>query len=266
MKPQAEQSVRASVDVSVDPATAFRIFTQEIDAWWDRGPHNFYDGGRAAAIRFEPGVGGRFLEIYDEAAGDFLEIGRITLWDPGRRFVFRLSLSDTAVDIRFEPISGGTRVMLEQRTVPPAANIWFYTGWQNILGWFASGTAPNHRTSSRDLHRVIPILHYENTAAAAEWLIRVFGLRPRHENPIVTRDELLMGDSMVMLWPGAAKQSHSVYVYVDDLEAHFARAQAGGARIVQEIQRHGDRTYIAEDLEAHKWIFAQARPTQRHCR
>jgi len=68
--------VTASVEVSVDPETAFRIYTEEIDAWWVRGPVNFFDGGRAAAMRFEPGVGGRYLEVYDDAAADALEIGR----------------------------------------------------------------------------------------------------------------------------------------------------------------------------------------------
>lgn len=61
--------VIASVEVKVDPETAFRIFTEEIDAWWERGPHNFYDGGRAVAKRFEPRIGGRYLEVYDDATG-----------------------------------------------------------------------------------------------------------------------------------------------------------------------------------------------------
>ncbi|HEV3153714.1 MAG TPA: SRPBCC domain-containing protein [Candidatus Baltobacteraceae bacterium] len=130
-------AVRASVDVSTDPLTAFAIFTGEIDKWWKRGPHNFYDSRRAREMRFEPGVGGRYLEIYDGAAGDMLEIGRITIWEPGTRLVWRCSLDDTEIDVRFEAIESGTRVSLEQRLVPAGKKAEFYSGWDHILGWFA---------------------------------------------------------------------------------------------------------------------------------
>jgi uncharacterized glyoxalase superfamily protein PhnB len=51
------------------------------------------------------------------------------------------------------------------------------------------------------------------------------------------------------------------WVYVDDLDAHFAHARAGGATIVKEIHQQGYRAYEAEDLEGRRWTFAQARPT-----
>jgi uncharacterized glyoxalase superfamily protein PhnB len=54
---------------------------------------------------------------------------------------------------------------------------------------------------------------------------------------------------------------HAVWVYVDDLDAHFARSTAGGASIVAEITQHGYRSYEAEDLEGHHWTFAQAGPS-----
>jgi uncharacterized glyoxalase superfamily protein PhnB len=52
-------------------------------------------------------------------------------------------------------------------------------------------------------------------------------------------------------------------VYVDDLDTHLARAEAGGAKIVHGIRETGFRAYTAEDLEGHRWTFAQARPRQR---
>jgi hypothetical protein len=81
------EAITASVEVGVDPETAFQIFTAEIDRWWRPGPINWYDSQRAVGTRIEPGVGGRWLEIYDEANEDVLEIGRITVWEPGRRLV-----------------------------------------------------------------------------------------------------------------------------------------------------------------------------------
>lgn len=130
------KSVKATVEVSADPQTAFRMFTEEIDSWWERGPHNFYNSKCAVAMRFESGVGGRYLEIYDDAAGDALEIGKITVWEPGRRLVWKCSLDDTEIDIRFEPSGKGTRVSLEQRLVEGGTKASFYTGWNNILAWY----------------------------------------------------------------------------------------------------------------------------------
>jgi uncharacterized glyoxalase superfamily protein PhnB len=46
------------------------------------------------------------------------------------------------------------------------------------------------------------------------------------------------------------------------IDAHFARAQAAGAVIVQELadQFYGRRTYRALDLEGHLWTFLQPIP------
>jgi uncharacterized protein YndB with AHSA1/START domain len=72
-------------------------------------------------MRFEPGVGGRLLEIYDEASHDAFELGRVRVWEPGARLVFDFHARNfapgqiTEVEIRFEPDAGGTRVTLEHR-------------------------------------------------------------------------------------------------------------------------------------------------------
>jgi uncharacterized glyoxalase superfamily protein PhnB len=263
-------SVTAKVDVAVDPNTAFKIFTDEIDSWWDRGPTNFYDGARAIEKRFESGVGGRYLEVYDDATSDALEIGRITVWEPGKRLVFRHSLNDTEVDVRFEAIPTGTRVVLEQRLVPGGTKAEFNSGWHNILGWFAdwADRPAAARTPLMDYPRISPVLYYRDSAAAAEWLVRVFGLRRRHRD----LGELMLGDSVVIVRGfeaadhAAPATAHALYAYVDDIQEHFARSQAGGAVITGGIRKHGDRFYDAEDIGGHRWTFAQARPGQRSMR
>ncbi len=65
----------SEVEVGLDPDTAFAVFTEELDYWWLRGPINNWDSARVRAMRCEPGLGGRLLEIYDETAGDMLELG-----------------------------------------------------------------------------------------------------------------------------------------------------------------------------------------------
>lgn len=62
-----------TVEVSVDPLTAFMVFTEEINLWWKPGPINWYDSYRAIGTRMEPGVGGRWLEVYDDEANDVLD-------------------------------------------------------------------------------------------------------------------------------------------------------------------------------------------------
>jgi len=139
-------SVTASVEVDVDPTTAFELFTAGIDTWYKRGPHSFTDPKRAVGVRFEPGVGGRFLEVHDPATGEGVEWGRVLVWEPGERLVFSDLLSSsppapaTEVEVRFVPVDAGTRVTLEHRgldRVPPdvAAQRRRF-GWITLLGWF----------------------------------------------------------------------------------------------------------------------------------
>ena len=141
-------SVTTTVDVGVDPVTAFEVFTAEIDAWYQRGPHSWKHPERAVGIRFEPGVGGRWIEVWDRETGEGFDFGRITAWEPGERLVFDYLLHDgghvTEVEIRFEAIDGGTRVLLEHRgwdSLPAAlaaegvANV--QKGEPVLLEWFA---------------------------------------------------------------------------------------------------------------------------------
>jgi uncharacterized protein YndB with AHSA1/START domain len=138
-------SVSVSVEVAVDPATAFEVFTAEIDSWYQRGPHSWRHPERAVGIRFEPGVGGRLLEVHDAATGEGFETGRVLVWDPGERLVFADLVSSqppdlTEVEVRFDPIPTGTRVTLEHRgldRLPPEASAAKRKyGWITLLRWF----------------------------------------------------------------------------------------------------------------------------------
>jgi uncharacterized glyoxalase superfamily protein PhnB len=48
-----------------------------------------------------------------------------------------------------------------------------------------------------------------------------------------------------------------VVCYVDDVDAHCARAREAGANITEEVkdQVYGDRTYRVVDPEGHHWHF-----------
>jgi uncharacterized glyoxalase superfamily protein PhnB len=264
-----KSSASAAVTVAVDPAKAFAAFTDEIDSWWVRGPINFFDSGRAVAMRIESGVGGRVLEVYD--GNDALELGRITVWEPGVQLTYRSLVDDTEVDVRFDAVADGTRVRVTQTLLPGGERAFYF--WPNVLSWLVpwceerdgAGPAP------REIARLSIALYYEDPVGAARWLARVFQLGSWSGLPAEGDDpewiELHHGNVALLLFPLEGQRSqdapptHMPWAYVDDLDAHFAHAKATGAKIVSEIQQHGYRAYTAEDLEGRRWTFAQARPT-----
>ncbi|MEJ3748702.1 VOC family protein [Actinomycetes bacterium KLBMP 9797] len=267
-------SAQAQVEVAVDPATAFRAFTDEIDRWWVPGPINNWDSSRALGRRIEPGVGGRILEVYDEASADVLELGRITVWEPGARLVYRSSIDDTEVEVRFAPTPAGTLVRVDHRLLPggDADRAAFF--WPNVIHWLASWCR-DRDTAPAQPRRLAPLsvgLYYADPPAAARWLHRVFGLTSWDRVPAEGERpewiELHVGNVAVLLFPLAKDEenangavTHTVWVYVDDLAEHLARAEAGGATIVSGIQEHGYRSYVAADLAGHHWTFVQRMPT-----
>lgn len=274
------RSRSSEVEVRVDPATAFTAFTDELDLWWVRGPINSYDAGRLVAMRCEPGIGGRLLEVYDEATGDVLELGRITAWEPGRHLCWQSSLDDVRIDVRFEPTDDGTRVRLEA-TVPEGgadrggtAFIRVTPLWFGV--WVAKRDAAPHRL--HDLARFALTLHYVRPVSAARWLATAFGFEsavalPDADDPPSEDDahpwiEFHVGNCSLMIdrLEGApvdhSQLTHVPWVFVDDLEAHLARSRGHGATIVEEITTHGYTSYDALDVEGRRWRFARARPTQ----
>ena len=122
------------------------------------------------------------------------------------------------------------------------------------------------------MQTITPYLLYEDAAAAIEWLGRAFGfeerLRLTDDEGKVTHAELALGEGTLYLGhPGpdyrspkrVGASSHLVHVYVDDVDAHYARAVEAGATIKLEPEDmpYGERRYDAEDLEGQSWSFAQ---------
>lgn len=129
---------------------------------------------------------------------------------------------------------------------------------------------------------VIPMIAYEDSVAALEWLAEAFGFRERARqvgsDGLLSHGEMEAGDGVIMLatptpdyqspkhhretcaqarkWSTVPWIIDGVLVYVDDLDAHFARAKAAGATILTEVEEGPPgRRYRAEDLEGHRWFF-----------
>ncbi|MBA2460203.1 MAG: SRPBCC domain-containing protein [Actinobacteria bacterium] len=134
-------NVVRSVDVGVDPGTAFSLFTGEIGRWYRSERWSWNDPGRAVGIRIEPGIGGRWLEVWDAETGEGFELGRVLVWEPGVRLVVtyrnvHMPPGDTEIEVRFEPAEAGTRVTLEHRGVGHMSDEQRDNAWLSFMGWF----------------------------------------------------------------------------------------------------------------------------------
>jgi hypothetical protein len=274
--------VSSEIEVAVGPDVAFKVFTEEMDLWWVRGPINFGDAGRVVEVRCEPGVGGRIGEVLDDrASGPLRESARITAWEPGVRLCWASSVDDVQTEVRFESVGAGTRVVVEHR-IPAGGQDRGGTAWSRVVPlWFGRWCASREHTPHRpaDIARLGLGVYYARPGAAARWLADVFGFEPVTELPSEPDPlpegshgapwiEFRVGNASLMIFRrdgGAlpAPPTHVPWVYVDDLDAHLAHAEQAGAAILHRKEWPWLPSYVAEDLEANRWTFAQARPTQR---
>ncbi|OZI38158.1 glyoxalase [Bordetella genomosp. 10] len=132
-----------------------------------------------------------------------------------------------------------------------------------------------------DFHRPTfgSAVFYEDPRAAMEWLENAFGFARNmvisDQDGKLVHAEMRFGDGYITLGPKWAdfvdipasiggKNTQIIHTHLDsDIDAHYARAKAAGAEILQapEDQFYGDRTYRARDPGGHVWTFSQ---TVRH--
>jgi uncharacterized glyoxalase superfamily protein PhnB len=136
-----------------------------------------------------------------------------------------------------------------------------------------------------DWPRISSCVVYREAGAMIDWLCRAYGfalrLKVEGDDGSIVHSELEYGDGVVMVaqqrlgaqvrWGvplhsplTSGGNTQNLMVYVDDVDAHCARARAEGARIVEEPAVHdygdeywADRSYGAVDPEGHLWWFAQ---------
>jgi uncharacterized protein YndB with AHSA1/START domain len=117
-----QSAVRVGVLVRVPLATAFELFTRDIDLWWRRGPRFRNAGTRAGVVHIDPHVDGRVFEsIEDEHGPRTFEIGRVSAWEPPHRLVFSWRNANfaagevTEVEVQFRESKSGTQVEVTHR-------------------------------------------------------------------------------------------------------------------------------------------------------
>ena len=127
------------------------------------------------------------------------------------------------------------------------------------------------------MQTIFPILRYNDARGAIRSLCSTFGFVELFSVPesgeFVRHAQLKLGTNVIMIGSvrpddGTASpqalgvSTQALYVYVDDLDAHFARAQSAGADITSPPKDtdFGFREYHARDLEGHGWTFGTYRP------
>jgi uncharacterized glyoxalase superfamily protein PhnB len=137
--------------------------------------------------------------------------------------------------------------------------------------------------------RISTCIYYEDPAKAIDWIVRAFDFQVRlkieGEGGSILHSELTFHGGLITVGdvakPAASEgtvrgspkslggaNTQQMCIYVDDVDAHCARARAAGAKIVREPKTtdYGeeywvDRSYEAQDPEGHGWYFMQRMST-----
>ncbi len=116
---------------------------------------------------------------------------------------------------------------------------------------------------------VLPHIVYSDLPRAIEWLTRVFGFVEHfHYGDPISGAQLHLGNAWIMA--SATRESlqspaelgagtQCLTIFLEEVEAHFARAKSAGATIVEEPHEtvYGEFQYAAIDLEGHRWLFSR---------
>jgi uncharacterized glyoxalase superfamily protein PhnB len=125
-----------------------------------------------------------------------------------------------------------------------------------------------------DSPQIIPYLYYENATKALDFLVEAYGFEVksaiRDDDGDVLTAQLRTGDGVVMIGPGMDGfgtrgvqdpewATTRMFVYVDDVDAHFEKARSAGARILTEPEVHfsDNKIYVTADCGGQQWIFAE---------
>jgi uncharacterized protein YndB with AHSA1/START domain len=157
--------VVVAVDVRRGIEEAFRVFTEEIGAWWPVAAHSV-EPEQVAAVVLEGRQGGRLYERWQD--GGETDWGRVLAWEPPHRLVLAWSPNPdrsipTRVEVRFTAVEPDhTRVELEhtgwERLAEEAAQVRanYEGGWPGVLDAFAGeAMRVHHRAFARSLNGLV---------------------------------------------------------------------------------------------------------------
>ena len=132
------------------------------------------------------------------------------------------------------------------------------------------------------VEKIVPTIRYKDCPAAIDWLIGAFSfnqhLLVQGGAGEILHAQLTLGEAMIMLGSAheednfgrlhgspaelGGKNTSSVYMVVEDADAHCTRAREHGAEIIFDVrdEDYGGRGYTCIDLEGHVWSFGTYDP------
>ena len=124
------------------------------------------------------------------------------------------------------------------------------------------------RNRSVPVDAVLPHVMYQDLPAAIAWLAKAFGFAEHyHYGEPMSGAQVWLGGAVVMVKQAREEASpaklgfgtQSLTIFVEDVDAHYLRAKAAGAKILEEPHEtvYGEFQYAAEDLDGHHWLFSR---------
>ena len=130
----------------------------------------------------------------------------------------------------------------------------------------------------------IPCMRYRDAPAAIDWLCEAFGFECQMAVPdskgAIVHAQLILNGGMIMLGSVSndneygrqlaqpdeigGRETHTVYLHVEDADRICERARAAGAVILQEPadSEFGSRGFMCRDREGHVWNIGTYDPWQ----
>ena len=128
---------------------------------------------------------------------------------------------------------------------------------------------------------IIPTMKYKDAPTAIEWLCRAFGFE-KHlvvpgKNGTIAHAQLKFGNAMIMIGSQSDNEydklvktpkdldginTQAPYIIVEDIDEHYQRAIAAGAKIAMDIKDEdfGGQGYSCQDPEGFLWNFGSYNP------
>ena len=119
---------------------------------------------------------------------------------------------------------------------------------------------------------LLPHLVYTDVSAAIAWLSTVFGFSEHYryggEGALTDGAQMRLGEAWIQLTRAredrvsprtGGSRTQSLTIFIDDVDVHFQKVKAAGAKIVEELHEtpYGELQYGVEDLEGHHWLFSR---------
>jgi uncharacterized protein YndB with AHSA1/START domain len=153
--PASATSVTTSTEVNGPVERAFKVFTEDMESWWD--PDHHILEAKLDRMVTEPKVGGRIYDIGVD--GSECQWARVLAYEPPNRFVFSWDISlewkiegdpgrTSEVEVTFTPTDRSTTIV----TLTHRHLDWHGEGWEGMAGAVGSdGGWPSglHRFAER---------------------------------------------------------------------------------------------------------------------